>query len=120
MRFLVSVLLIALLSFIAGRYLPWYSLAFVAFGVGAFVPQRLLRAFLSGFLGIFLLWFLLALWLDTRNEQLLSQRVAELLHLGQSSVLLLLVTGLVGGIVGGLAALSGASLRATPVTKAGI
>lgn len=113
MRFLVSLLLTALLSFIAGLFLPWYSLALVAFGVGALVPQRLPRAFGSGFLGIFLLWFLLALWLDVQNGQLLSRRVAELLHLGQSSLLLLLATGLVGGLVGGLAALSGASLRAT-------
>ncbi|GAB4091768.1 hypothetical protein [Flaviaesturariibacter terrae] len=113
MRLLVSILLIALFSFIAGRYLPWYTIALVAFAVGALLQQPLLRSFVSGFLGIFLLWFILALWLDTRNEHLLSQRIAELFHLGQSSFLLVLVTALLGGIVGGFAALSGASLRAT-------
>ena len=113
MRFLVSTLLIALLSFIAGRYLPWYSIALVAFGVGLLIPQRLLRAFGAGFLGIFLLWFLLALWLDTRNEQILSRKIAELFQLGQSSILLVLISALLGGLVGGFAALSGASLRAS-------
>ncbi|RYY40821.1 MAG: hypothetical protein EOO08_06745 [Chitinophagaceae bacterium] len=113
MRFLVSILLIALFAFIAGRYLPWWSIAVVAFAVCVLLPQRLLRSFLAGFLGIFLLWFGLALWLDTKNDQLLSRKIAELLHLGQSSFLLMLVTALIGGIVGGFAALSGASLRAT-------
>ncbi|RYY86140.1 MAG: hypothetical protein EOO15_15270 [Chitinophagaceae bacterium] len=113
MRFLVSILLIALFAFIAGRYLPWWSIAIVAFAVGVLLPQRLLHSFLAGFLGIFLLWFLLALWLDTKNEHLLSRRIAELFHLGQSSILLMIVTALIGGLVGGFAALSGASLRAT-------
>ncbi|TCJ19257.1 hypothetical protein EPD60_02235 [Flaviaesturariibacter flavus] len=111
MRFLVSILLILLFAFIAGRYLPWWSVAVVAFLVGVALPQRLPRSFLSGFLAIFLLWAGIALWLDLENEQLLSRKVAELLHL-PSSFLLLLVTALVGGLVGGFAALSGGALRA--------
>jgi hypothetical protein len=110
MRLLVSILLIALFSFIAGMFLPWWSLAIIAFAVGLLVPQRLWKSFLAGFLGIFLLWLVLALWLDLGNEQLLSRKIAELMHL-PSSFLLVLITALVGGLTGGFAALSGGSLR---------
>jgi hypothetical protein len=111
MRLLLSILLVALFSFIAGLFLPWWSLAIIAFAVGLLVPLRLWKSFLAGFLGIFLLWLLLALWLDLRNEQLLSLKIAELMHV-PSPFLLLLITALVGGLVGGFASLSGASLRA--------
>jgi hypothetical protein len=111
MRLLLSILLIALLSFIAGMFLPWWSIALVAFLVGVLVPLRLWKSFLAGFLGIFLLWFVVALWLDLGNEQLLSQKIAELMHV-PGSFLLVLITALVGGLVGGFASLSGSSLRA--------
>jgi hypothetical protein len=113
MRFLVSVLMMLLFAWIAGMFLPWYSIALITFLVGLAIPQKLWRSFLAGFLAIFLLWFMLAFWLDTRNEQLLSRKIAELMHLGHASILLILITAVVGGLVGGFAALSGASLRAT-------
>src|SRR6476469_10856116 len=111
MRLLVSILLIALFAFIAGLFLPWWSIALVAFLVGLFIPLRLGTAFLAGFLAIFLLWSGVALWLDLRYEQLLSQKIDALMHV-PSSLLLVLITALIGGLVGGFAALSGRSLRA--------
>lgn len=111
MRFLLATLLIAILSFIAGLFLPWWSIALVAFGVGFLIPQGVGRSFVSGFLGVFLLWCLLALWIDLKNESILSHKIAQLFPLGGSSVLLILVTALVGGLVGGFAAMSGASIR---------
>jgi len=111
MRFLLAVLLTAALAFLAGRFLPWWSIAIVAFLVALFLMQHLGRAFLAGFVGIFLLWSLLALWIDVKNDSLLSVKMAQVLPLGGSSFLLMMVTAVVGGLVGGLAALTGASLR---------
>jgi hypothetical protein len=54
----------------------------------------------------------LAVWIDSKNESLLSQKIAQLFPLGGSSVLLIIVTALFGALVGGFAALSGAALRA--------
>jgi len=68
-------------------------------------------SFLSGFLGVFLLWAGLAWWIDSKNNSILSERIAHVLPLGGNSMLLILVTGLVGGLVAGFAALSGAYLR---------
>jgi hypothetical protein len=115
MRFLLSTLLIAALGFLAGLYLPWWSIAIIAFAVTVFIPQRVGLGFLSGFLGIFLLWALVATWIDISNKSILSHKISELFKLGGSSVLLILVTAFVGGLVGGFAGMAGSSLR--PVGK---
>ncbi len=111
MKFIIAVLLIAVLSFIAGLYLPWWSLAIVSLFVILLIPMRSGKAFLSGFLGIFILWALLAVWVDIKNEGILSKKIASLFPLGGSSVLLILITALVGAIVGGFGALTGSYLR---------
>ena len=110
MRFLLATLLIALLSYIAGLFMPWWSIAVVAFLVALLIRPSTGMSFLAGFTAIFLLWALVALWIDIKNEHILSHKIAQLFPLGGSSVLLILVTALVGALVGGFAAMSGASL----------
>jgi len=110
MRFLLAIILTALLSFITGLQFPWWSIAIVAFIVALFIGQSIGKSFLAGFLGIFLLWFVVALWIDTKNENILSHKIAQLFPLGGSSMLLIFVTAFVGALVGGLAAMSGASI----------
>lgn len=111
MKFFVSILLIALLSFAAGLYLPWWSLALVAFIVAALIHQRAGMAFLSGFLALFLLWGIIAFIIDQRNQHILSSKIATLLPLGGSSMLLILITSLIGALVAGFAAMAGSYLR---------
>jgi hypothetical protein len=111
MKFVLTVLLTFLLSFIAGLYLPWWSVAFVAFVSALLIQPKAGLAFLAGFLGVFLLWAALAYWIDINNESLLSQKIAQLFPLGGSSVLLILITALVGGLVGGFAALAGSFIH---------
>lgn len=111
MRFLVSVLLIVLFSYLTGRLLPWWSIAIVCFVIALLIPQSIWRSFGAGFLGIFVMWGLLALWIDVQNKHILSQKIANIFPLGGSSILLILVTALIGALAGGFAAMSGASLR---------
>lgn len=99
-----------LLSFIAGLYLPWWSIAIASFITALCVSQKAGFAFLSAFFGLLLLWCGLAFWIDTENERILSERISELLGIGNNSFLLILITGLVGGLVAGLAAMSGSFL----------
>lgn len=117
MRFILALLLTASLAFLAGLRLEWWSIALVAFLVALLIPQTVSNSFLSGFAGIFLLWALLAFWIDHKNGSTLSQRMAELFKLGGSSILLILVTALIGGLVGGFAAMAGSSLRPVPKVK---
>ena len=111
MKFLTATILTALIAFIAGLYFPWWSLALVSFIVEALIHQKPWKAFVSGFLGLFLLWAGLAFWIDIKNNHILSRRVAELMKLGQSSIAIILVTALIGALVAGFAALSGSYLR---------
>ena len=111
MKFLLSILLTAALAFLAGLFLPWWSIAVVAFLVALVIPQHIGLGFLSGFLAIFFLWAVLAFWADIQNQSILSKKIATLFPLDGSVVLLILVTSLVGAFVGGFAAMAGSSLR---------
>jgi hypothetical protein len=111
MKFIVSILLIGLLSFVSGLYLPSWGIALVAFVVSALIPQRPGVAFLSGFIAIFLLWGLLAWNIDSSNGSILSTKIAQILPLGGSPLMLILVTALVGALIGGAAALTGSYLK---------
>lgn len=117
MRFLLSILLTAALSFLTGMYLPWWSIAIIAFAVALLIPQSIAASFLSGFMAIFLLWGVLALWIDIKNQSILSHKIAQIFPLGGSSILLILVSALVGAFVGGFAAMAGGSLK--PLKKQG-
>jgi hypothetical protein len=112
MKFATAVVLIMLLSFISGLFFDWWVMAVPAFLVSVLIEQLPWKAFLSGLLAILLLWSGLAFWIDTRNESILSARIGELLGIGGSSFLLILITGLIGGLVGGFASLAGSYLRA--------
>ena len=110
-KFITSTLLISLLSFVSGIFLPWWGIALAAGLVGIIIPQRPGMAFFSGFLALFILWGLLAWIIDLANESILSRKIAQILPLGGSALLLIAVTALVGALVGGLATLSGSYLR---------
>jgi hypothetical protein len=111
MKFFLSVVLIILIAFIAGIYLPWWSLAIVAFLVGLLIYQGGFLAFLAGFVALFILWGVLALIINIENQGLFAGKIANLLPLGGSSLILIFITALIGALVAGLAALTGSLLR---------
>jgi hypothetical protein len=111
MKFLVSILLTALLGFVSGLYLPWWGIAIAAFIVSALINQEKVKSFLGGFCGIFLLWGLLAWWIDSKNNSILSQKIAQVLPLGGSVFSLVMLTAFIGALVAGFAALAGSYLK---------
>jgi hypothetical protein len=111
MKLIVSIILTALVSFIGGLYLPWWSIAVAAFFVALIIPQFPWKAFLSGFLGVFILWGLIALWKDMENQGILSSKIAALFRFGSSHIVMIFVSAFVGALIAGFAALSGAYLR---------
>lgn len=92
-------------------FLPWWVITPLCLVLAFTWPVRGGWAFLAGFIGIGLGWLVLASWLNVRNEGLLAHRVAQLLPLGGYGWLLVFITALLGGLVGGLAALAGAWAR---------
>lgn len=111
MKFITAIVLTALLSFIAALYFPWWSMAIAAFIVGLLIHQKAPKAYAAGFLAIQLLWSGLAWWKNIPNEGILAARIGELFKIGDNPFLLITLTGFVGALVAGFAAMSGSFLR---------
>ena len=111
MRFFVSLLLTALLSFAACLYLPWWSIAIAAFVVAAVIPQAAVKSFLTGFTALFLLWGGLSFWISNNNDHLLAHKVSMLLLKMDNPWVLIFATAIIGALVAGFGALSGSFLR---------
>ncbi|ADB41624.1 hypothetical protein [Spirosoma linguale] len=104
---MIELVLIAILSLLAQLFLPWWSLAIVAFGICFWRSQRAGGAFLQGFVGVAIVWLLYAGLLHAQTDGVFTGRMSELLFKTNTTVLPLLVVTLLGGLVGGLAGLSG-------------
>ncbi len=115
MKFIISLILTALLSFVSCLYLPWWSIAIVAFIVAALIPQKPGKAFLTAFLALFLLWGGLSFWISQNNEHILAHKISLLVLKMDNPYLLILATGLIGALVAGMAALTGSYLRKSKV-----
>jgi hypothetical protein len=106
MKFLLSVLLVAGASAIAELIFPWWIIAVVAFSASVFIEQKRKHAFFMGFIGIGLCWLVAALLHDSANEHILSTRMAALFKL-PGYWLFLMLTVLIGALIGGLSSLAG-------------
>jgi len=111
MKFFISLILTILLSFAACLFLPWWSIAIAAFVVAALIPQKPFKAFLTGFIALFLLWGGLSFWMSNNNDHILAHKVSQLILKMDNPYLLILVTALIGALVAGFAALAGSYLR---------
>lgn len=125
MRFLLRLLLILLITWLTGAFLPQWPLwpmVAGAFGVGLLLSQRHRRsmfirkkppkayAFWAGFLAVVIVWGWTLWQMDSANESLLSDRMAALLSQGSGGIQgihLLLLTVLLGGLASGLGAMTG-------------
>ncbi|MEL6132961.1 MAG: hypothetical protein AAFR59_06310 [Bacteroidota bacterium] len=129
MRFFIRFLLMALIGYLCGSYLPEWSLWPIFIGgivIGTllsrqkskrkFGKRKLPRtyAFWAGFAAMFLLWGGMAYWLDQQNGSVLSERIGQIIFssgsIGASSdlgVIMVLITALIGGLAGGFSMMTG-------------
>lgn len=110
MKFLLSLILTAALSLLLQLFLPWWSVVIAAVLVGAAIPQGGFQSFAGGFFGTAIVWWVYAWMIDMRNQSILSGKIAVLFHLG-SPLALILACGLIAGLAGGLAGLTGSEAR---------
>jgi hypothetical protein len=114
MKILVQVIAIVIIGYLAELILPWYSIAFVAMVFGYLINSE--SNFLGGFAGVAILWGL-KIWKITAVAATdLPARVAELFPVKETWILIV-VTLFLGGLVGGFAAVAGASLRVKKKNK---
>ena len=111
MKFIIAIVLTALVSFLAGLYPPWWTIAVAAFLVPFIIIQTPSMAFLAGFIAIFLLWGGLSFWISSQNNHLLAHKIAVVIIKSDAPWLLIGLTALTGGVVAAFSALSGALLR---------
>lgn len=111
MKFILSFILIALLSFTACLYLPWWSIAVAAFVVTLIIPQNGMMSFVTGFCALFILWGGLCLWISSNNDHLLAHKMAVIIVKADNPYLLIVASALIGAVTGGCAAITGFFLR---------
>lgn len=112
MKKLSNFILTIILGVILSLFLPWWAVMLAAFLSGAIVRLRNVAAFFVPFGAIALLWIVNAWMLSSANDYTLASKIAVLLPLEGNVVLLILVTGLIGGLAAGIAGLFGNQCRA--------
>lgn len=106
MKFIIQILLTIIVCFVFQSFLPWWTLVVGAGGTAYFSANKAFKSFAAGFIGASLLWLGMAYYLDITTQSIITEKVNKLLPLNS-----FLLTGLIGGIVGGLSALTGTLLR---------
>ena len=107
MKTIFSIILIAALALVIHLYLPyWWLIAIAAFIISFAFGENSWKAFLAGFFGIFFLWFTLTALNSINNDFVLVNRMSELLPF-KNAILTMLVTALIGGLVGGFSSMTG-------------
>lgn len=107
MKFILKMILIAALAALLQTYFPWWSMAIAAFIISCVIYTKGLNSFLAGFISISLLWTIKAYYIDIANEQILSTKIASLFTV--TPLLLLIITGVIGGLVAGFSSMSGST-----------
>lgn len=99
-------MVLAITAWLLSFFLPWWSLAVPCIIFGAGFGNKGKSAFLYGFLGIGVLWFVQALIIHISHGAILTARIAELFRLPHP-LLVIVVPVLIGGLAGGFSTLTG-------------
>lgn len=99
---ILGIITIMLLGLFVHQFTPWWSIVFVSAIVGGIFNNHAGKSILFGFVGVFLLWGIAAYQMDVGNESILSSRMEEIFDAN-----MILVTALLGGLLGGMGALTG-------------
>jgi hypothetical protein len=107
MKFLIQLIFIIVVAFVLELFLPWWSIAVAAFAGGMVFNTR--ANFGAGFLAIAILWAIKALLIENSAAAPLTERVATIFM--TTKPILFIITSVIGGLVGGFAAMTGAALH---------
>ena len=112
-NFIATVILAALLSL----FLPWWSVMTAALATSLIIPLKRVAVFFVPFLAILLFWAVYCFILSSANDFILAKKISQLLKIGGNPHLLILVTGVLGGLAAGIAAIFGKQITAFAKTK---
>ena len=116
MKLIIRLIIIGALTYFLSPLTVWWIAMVVAFLVCYISPSSGLNAFVAGFLGVGLVWMGHAWNIDVTNASAFSSKIAAIMGIGDP-ILLVFASGLVGGLAGGFASLSGTTFRQLFVKK---
>lgn len=100
---LKNFILTLIFAIILSLFLPWWSIMVAALISGFSIPLKKASIFFIPFLAVALLWIFHSLYLGFSNGFILTKKIAILLQLNGNTFLLILITGVIGGIAAGIA-----------------
>jgi len=109
---LINFIATIVLSLLLSLSLPWWSVMVAALITGYLIPLKRGAVFFIPFLAIFLFWSVYCYVLSSANDFTLAKKISELLMIGGNPYLLILATGVIGGIAAGISAILGKQIRA--------
>jgi hypothetical protein len=109
-KFGLQTIIILVVGFLAHQFLPFWAIALVAGLVGfLFKYENSAASFAAGLAAATLLWSGYAMFLNITNGNILSESLGTLFSMKGTN--LVYITGLIGGLLGGLGAMTGTLAR---------
>ena len=102
---------IIMLAFVSQYFFDWWVIALAAFTGCYLQAKSSSEAFRKSFVAISLLWLLIILYYHIATDGILSGKIASILPLNGNTTLLIIISVLIGGLVGGSAGVSGYLVR---------
>jgi hypothetical protein len=106
MKFAIQIIATIFICFLLQTFLPWWTMAIGACAIGYLMGNKGYVSFFAGLIGVGILWLGMAYYIDNVTQSILTEKVNRLLPLNA-----FLLTTIIGGLVGGVASLTGALLK---------
>ena len=119
MKLFLRLILIAVLTYFFSLLFPWWIIVIIGLGVGLLIPGGSLSNFISGFVGVGIIWMGHAWNLDAQNGSQFTLTILEVLGIFDDPIVLIAFTGFIGGLVGGFATMTGSLFRLPPKKQGG-
>lgn len=106
-NFIITIILAGAFSL----FMPWWSIMIAALVSSLLISLKKSAVFFIPFFAIFLFWSVYCYMLSSTNNFILAKRIAVLFDIGGNPYLLIVVTGIIGGIAAGVSGVLGKQLN---------
>jgi hypothetical protein len=104
---IINFILTLVLAYILGLFLPWWSIMISALIISFLIPLEKIAVFMIPFSAVAILWIIQSWLLSSANDFILAKKIAILFPLDGNHILLIVVTGIIGGLAAGIAGIFG-------------
>ncbi|WP_299901286.1 hypothetical protein [uncultured Aquimarina sp.] len=103
----INFIITIILAFVLSLFLPWWSIMIAAGITAISIPLKKAAVFFIPFLAILVFWSIYCFTISSANDFTLAKKISQLLQMGGNAYLLILLTGIIGGLAAGIAAIFG-------------